>query len=91
MIADIVSQYWDVGSLKVLWSSAQILASIPITLAMEFPSPFQELTAFIGAVTKLDAAESIGVGCVDYRLGQYTVCARYTFRCLKFHPLSSKS
>ena len=62
--------YVDSSKLKVVWSTLQIVASIPWALDIEFPEPFNSLLDLY-SVTQLNFLKMFALSCLDDSFSNY--------------------
>lgn len=71
LFVSILAPYYDIGSIKVLWSSYQIMSSIASVVDVILPAPLHGFLSAIASVTQVDFSEAIGGACVSYLLVDY--------------------
>ena len=56
----VLAPYYDMGTIKTLWVSFQVLSSAPDVLDIMMPRPLSDFLAGISIVTQADAVSVLG-------------------------------
>ena len=59
----VVAPYYNIAVPKVLWSTFQIVCSVPVSLHLLFPSPFNHVMDVVW-VSQVDFTEVMGIPCM---------------------------
>ena len=58
----VVAPYYNIAVPKVIWSTFQIVCTVPVSLYIYFPSPLKEMMD-VAWISQVDATEMLGIPC----------------------------
>jgi hypothetical protein len=66
----LMEPYYDTGTIKILFATYQIIASVGVNLEIDFPPPFDSVLGFLSKILAFDLA-GVAPACLHWQMSNY--------------------